>query len=240
MEGLPKEDDFPDFQRGLELLNDNKLPPSLRSSCLALVAEQEIRSNPPTSAALPSPNKKRLLEQVAHIHGLQAITTSQNSQKHSTGGQLTQAYFESKHKLESSFYLPNGKLEPITSIIKPKPSVAEPASHNILGVPGSKIYSGIPHHPDPSRQTSPVWLNLPHVEFARLADCMSALGPTILQVKKSNDNCTFITEYKCKLPNCKHQMRVESPGEASETNSTCKLTVLRVEPHVIPAHKRMA
>jgi hypothetical protein len=25
----------------------------------------------------------------------------------------------------------------------------------------------------------------------------------------------------------------------SETNSTCKLTVLRVEPHVIPAHKRM-
>jgi hypothetical protein len=24
-----------------------------------------------------------------------------------------------------------------------------------------------------------------------------------------------------------------------ETNSTCKLTVLRVEPHVIPAHKRM-
>jgi hypothetical protein len=25
----------------------------------------------------------------------------------------------------------------------------------------------------------------------------------------------------------------------SETNSTCKLTVLRVEPHVIPAHKSM-
>ena len=26
---------------------------------------------------------------------------------------------------------------------------------------------------------------------------------------------------------------------SSETNSTCKLTVLRIEPHVIPAHKRM-
>jgi hypothetical protein len=28
-------------------------------------------------------------------------------------------------------------------------------------------------------------------------------------------------------------------AETSETNSTCKLTVLRVEPHVISAHKRM-
>jgi hypothetical protein len=210
MEGLPKEDDFPEFQRGLELFNDTELPPSLRSSCLALVAEQEIRSNPRTSAALPSPNKKRLLEQVSHIHGLHAISTSQ---KQHTAGQLIQAYFESKHKLESSFYLPNGKLEPTTSIIKPKPSVAEPTSHSILRVPGSKIYSGIPHHPDPSRQTSPVWLNVPPVEYARLADCMSALGPDILQVKKSNENCTSITEYECKLPNSKHRMRVESPGE---------------------------
>jgi hypothetical protein len=63
MEGLSKEDDFPEFQRGLEVFNDNEeLPPSLSSSCLALVAEQEICSNPPTSAALPSPNKKCLLE----------------------------------------------------------------------------------------------------------------------------------------------------------------------------------
>jgi hypothetical protein len=28
-------------------------------------------------------------------------------------------------------------------------------------------------------------------------------------------------------------------GCSSETNSTCKLTVLRVEPHVIASHKRM-
>jgi hypothetical protein len=76
MEGLPKEDDFPEFQHGLELFNGNGLTPSLRSSCLTLVAEQEICSNPPTSAALPSPNKKRLLEQVSHIHGLHAISTS--------------------------------------------------------------------------------------------------------------------------------------------------------------------
>jgi hypothetical protein len=118
MEGLPKEDDFPEFQRGLEVFNNNELPPSLRSSCLALVAEQEIRSNPPTSAALPSPNKKRLLEQVSYIHGLHAISTSQ---KQSTAGQLTQAYFESKHKLESSFYLLNGKLEP-TPLLSSSPN----------------------------------------------------------------------------------------------------------------------
>jgi hypothetical protein len=71
----------------------------------------------------------------------------------------------------------------------------------------------MPHHPNPSRCTNPVWLNFPHVEYARLSDAMSALGPTILQVKKSNENDAFFTEYKCKLPNCKHQRRVESPGD---------------------------
>ncbi len=210
MEGLPKDDNFPKFQRGLELFNDKQLPPSLRSSCLALVAEQEIRSNPPTSAALPSPNKKRLMEQVSYIHGLGAISTSQ---KQSTAGQLTQAYFESKHKLESSFHLSNSKFDSTSSTGEPKPFVAEPTLHNILRVPGNKRYSAFPHHPDPNRQTSPVWLNLPHVEYERLGDAMSALGPTILQVKKSNENGTFITEYKCKLPNCKHRMRVQSPGD---------------------------
>jgi hypothetical protein len=231
MEGLPMEDDFLEFQRGLELFNDNELPLSLRSSCLVLVAEHEIRSNPPTSAALPSPNKKCLLEQVSHIHGLlHAISTSQ---KQSTAGQLTQAYFESKHKLESSFYPPNGKLKPTTFIITPKPSVAEPTSHNILRVPGSKIYSGIPHHPDPSRQTSPVWLNLPHVEYTRVADRMSALGPTILQVKKSTKNCTFITEYKCKLPNCKHRMRVESPDGEGPFSGPIYLTTILACSHQI-------
>jgi hypothetical protein len=153
MAGLPKEDNFHKFQRRLELFNDNELPPSLRSSYLALVAEQEICSNPPTSAALPLPNKKRLLEQVSHIHGLHAIPTSQ---KLSTAGQLTQAYFESKHKLESSFHLPSGKFEPTTSITKARPYVAEPTPHNILHPPGSKsIFWDAPSSgPQPLHQSS--------------------------------------------------------------------------------------
>jgi hypothetical protein len=103
MGDLPKDDNFLNFQRGLELFNDTKLPSSLRSSCLALIAEQEIHSNPPTLSSHSSPNKKQLLDQVSYIHGLHAISTSQ---KQSAAGQLTQAYFESKHKLESSFDLP--------------------------------------------------------------------------------------------------------------------------------------
>jgi hypothetical protein len=58
MGDLPKDDNFPNFQRGLELFNDTELPLSLRCSCLALVAEQKIRSNSPTSSAHLSPNKK--------------------------------------------------------------------------------------------------------------------------------------------------------------------------------------
>jgi hypothetical protein len=77
MGDLPKDDNFPNVQRGLELFNDTKLPSSLRSSCLALIAEQEIRSNPSTLSSHPSPNKKRLLDQVSYIHGLHAISTSQ-------------------------------------------------------------------------------------------------------------------------------------------------------------------
>jgi hypothetical protein len=36
-----------------------------------------------------------------------------------------------------------------------------------------------------------------------------------------------------------HNAAKEISSMTSETNSTCKLTVLRVEPHVISAHKRM-
>jgi hypothetical protein len=46
----------------LDLFNDNELPASLQSSCLALVAQQEIHSNP----AHPSPNINRYLDQVPH------------------------------------------------------------------------------------------------------------------------------------------------------------------------------
>jgi len=51
MDLLPKDDMVPDFQRELELFNDNALPHALRSSCLALVAKQEIRRNPPGKRA---------------------------------------------------------------------------------------------------------------------------------------------------------------------------------------------
>jgi hypothetical protein len=84
----------------------------------------------------------------------------------------------------------------------------------------------MPHHPDPSCRTNPVWLNLPHVEYEHLSDAMLALGPTILQVKKSNENDTFITQYKCKLPNCKHQMLVESPGDGPFSGPAYLTTIL--------------
>jgi hypothetical protein len=79
MEVLSKDDNFPKLQQGLELFNDNQLPASLWSSCLAaLVTKQDIHRNPPTLlAAYPSPNKKCLVDQVSHMHGLHAISTSQ-------------------------------------------------------------------------------------------------------------------------------------------------------------------
>ena len=77
MDPVLLDEPVPKFQRGLDLFNDNELPPaSLRSSCLVLIAEHEIRTNPPTLASNPSPNKKRLLEQVSHIHGLDAISNA--------------------------------------------------------------------------------------------------------------------------------------------------------------------
>ena len=230
MGDFPKDGNFPNFQRGLELFNDTELPSSLRSSCLALVAEQEIRSNPPTLSANPSPNKKRLLDQVSHIHGLHAISTSQ---KQSAAGQLTQAYFESKHKLESSFHLPHSKFEPTVPPSKPQSSI-EPTPQNMLRAPASKIHPGITHHlPDPTRQTTPVWLNQPHVEFERLGDAMSALGPTILHVKKSSNKGKCITEYKCRFPNCKRRMRVVSPGDGPFSGPAYLTTLLACSHKVI-------
>jgi hypothetical protein len=171
----------------------------LRSSCLALVAEQEIYSNAQTLSAHPAlPNKKRLLDQVSHIHGLHAISTSQEQR---AAGQVTQAYFESKHKLESSFHHPNGKLEPTISFSKHQPSIAKPTPHNMLGAPAPKIHSGIPHHPDCTGQTTPIWLNQPHDEFKHLGDAMSALIPTILHVKKSNNKGNLLLSTSADLQN---------------------------------------
>jgi hypothetical protein len=141
---------------------------------------------------------------------MHAISTSQ---KQSAAGQLTQAYFESKHKLESSFDLPNSKFEPTVPSSKPHSSIGESTSHNMLRAPASKMHPGITHHSDPTRQTTPVWFNQPHVEFKRLGDAMSALGPTILHVNKFTNKGKCITEYKCRFPNCKRRMREVSPGD---------------------------
>jgi hypothetical protein len=212
------------------LFNNTKLPSSLRSSCLALVAEQEICSNPPTLSSHPSPNKKRLLDQVSYIHGLHAISTSQ---KQSAVGQLTQAYFESKHKLESSFDLPNTKFEPAVPSSKPQSSIGESTSHNMLRAPASKIHPGITHHSDPTHQTAPVWFNQLHVEFERLGDAMLVLGPTILHVKKYTNKGKCITEYKFRFPNCKRRMRVVSPGDGPFSGPAYLTTLLACSHKII-------
>jgi hypothetical protein len=106
-------------------------------------------------------------------------------------------------------------------------------SHNMLRAPASKIHPGITHHSDPTRQTTPVWFNQPHVEFKRLGDAMSALGPTILHVKKSTNKGKCITEYKCGFPNCKRRMRVVSPGDGPFSGPTYLTTLLACSHKVI-------
>ena len=55
---------------------------------------------------------------------------------------------------------------------------------------------------------------------------MSALGPTILHLKKSTSKGNFITEYKCRFPKCKCQMRVESPGNGPFSGPAYLTTLL--------------
>jgi hypothetical protein len=81
------------LQCGFELFNDNDLPEELRSSCLALVAQQEVHSNILLASANPSPKKKNVLAQVAYIQCLHAAS---KTEKDRVMGQLTQAYYESK------------------------------------------------------------------------------------------------------------------------------------------------
>jgi hypothetical protein len=68
MANLPNGDLVPNLKRGFELFNN--LPEDLRSSCLALVAQQEVRSNLSLSSANPSQKKKHFLAQVAYIQCL--------------------------------------------------------------------------------------------------------------------------------------------------------------------------
>jgi hypothetical protein len=88
---------------GFELFNNNDLPEELQSSCLALVAQQEVHSNLLLASANPSPKKKKFLAQVAYIQCLHAAS---KTEKDRGMGQLTQAYYESKNNLESTPLVP--------------------------------------------------------------------------------------------------------------------------------------
>jgi hypothetical protein len=58
MTGFLKDDMVPNFQHGLKLFNNKDLPQALRSSCLTLVAQQEIFRNPLHSSDIQYPKKK--------------------------------------------------------------------------------------------------------------------------------------------------------------------------------------
>jgi hypothetical protein len=89
----------PNLQRVFKLFNNNDLPEELRSSCLALVAQQEVHSNLSLASANPSPKKKHFLAQVAYI---QCLYAASKPEKDCIMGQLTQAYYESKNNVEST------------------------------------------------------------------------------------------------------------------------------------------
>jgi hypothetical protein len=91
------------LQCGFELLNNDDLPEELRSSCLALVVQQEVHSNLSLASANPSPKKKNFLAQVAYIQCLHAAS---KIEKDRVMGQLTQAYYESKNNLDSPHWFP--------------------------------------------------------------------------------------------------------------------------------------
>ena len=141
---------IPIIRHDLELFNDNNLSSCSRSSCLALLTEQEIRSHLLTSVCNPSPNKKRLLEQVSHINALHAISSPQ---KQSVVGKLTQAYFESKHNLESSFGIPDSNIKPTIFNRNNSRSLNEQTSHVVVRSCEPRSIQPEP----PTRRTSQVW-----------------------------------------------------------------------------------
>jgi hypothetical protein len=82
----------PNRQRGFELFDNNDLSEEFHSSCLALVAQQEVCSNLSLASANPSPKKN--FAQVAYI---QCLLAASKTEKYCIMGQLTQAYYESKN-----------------------------------------------------------------------------------------------------------------------------------------------
>ncbi len=192
------------LQCGFELFNDNDLPEELRSSCLALVAQQEVRSNLSLASANPSPKKKNFLAQVAYIQGLHAAS---KPEKDRIMGQLTQTYYESKNNLESTPLVPTIPKEAIIGIAPSQPPTT-------LAVTGTMSFVATkPFKPIP--RISSVWLNSLPVQHERFADAMTDVGPSISQVKKYHENGFFVTELQCKIADCPRRMRIRSPGEDS-------------------------
>jgi hypothetical protein len=113
MANLPNGDLVPNLKRGFELFNNTDLPEDLRSSCLALVAQQEVRSNLSLSSANPSQKKKHFLAQVAYI---QCLHGASKPEKHRIMGQFTQSYYESKNNLDSSLSVTTIPKEVITRL----------------------------------------------------------------------------------------------------------------------------
>jgi hypothetical protein len=209
---FPKDDMLPDFQRGLELFNDKDLPAALRSSCLALVAQQEIRTNPPHCFDIESPKKKRYMTQVTHIRGLDAVSKPQQD---NIIGQLTQAYYESKTTGNATAHIssPSPLPQPPT-IDNVRGAIVTTASLSFASRPSiESVGFRIPISLQPIPRKSSVWLNSSSLNHERFADAMSELGPAIRQVKKYEENGTFVSEYQCKFLQCRTRMRVRSPGE---------------------------
>jgi hypothetical protein len=165
---------IPDLQCAFELFNDNELPEGLRSSCLTLVAQQEVHSNISLASANPSPKKKNFLAQVAYIQCLHAAS---KTEKDRVMGHLTQAYYESKNNLESTPLVPTIPKEAIIGIAPSQPPTTLAVTGTMSFV-ATKRFKPIP-------RISSVWLNSLPVQHERFADAMTDLGPSISQVKST-------------------------------------------------------
>jgi hypothetical protein len=209
MAGSEKDDNKHDFQRSLDLFNDQALPQSLRSTCLALFAEREIRHNATPSSSIPSPNKKRFMAQVVDIKGLDNIS---DLQKNDIIGQLTQSYSETKTREGASIPVSKHRTKESTDssgVIYPlvaSNSSLSPTPRN--AILGNQVSS---HLSREKRTICHNWSTHPHVEHASLAEALSDLGPTILQIKKFVCKDNSVTEYECNHPECSSRMRVSGP-----------------------------
>jgi hypothetical protein len=131
-------------------------------------------------------------------------------------GQLTQAYFESKHDLESSFLEQKCTHESTIPASNHKSGVPVPTFDVIKRASRSSLKSVLAHNCPRIPRKSKTWSHCPPIQYERLGDALAFLGPTITQVKMDIDveNSLFLFEYRCKMPKCPHQMRVQSPGDS--------------------------